>query len=145
MHDPGPFLGDTLCRPQQEQESEKYQLHSAPAPSILETWPHLGKKHRERVRYCARKACKSCANPSWCRLSCTACLPMKRNACGIHGSKSSRKESSMGIRRYWDLGRNVGWGEQRLTLSTYEIPRADRLSYNRRENRYSIVRTIKLG
>lgn len=41
MHDPGPFLGGTLCRPQQGRETEKYQLHSAPVLSIRETWPRL--------------------------------------------------------------------------------------------------------
>ena len=44
--------------------------------------------------------------------------PIKSSASGIHGSRSSWRESSMGMRRYWEQGRNVGCGLQRLTLST---------------------------
>lgn len=54
--------------------------------------------------------------------------PMKCNASGIQGSRSSRRESSIGIRRYWDWGRNEGCGQHRLTLSTYEMPRSDKPS-----------------
>ena len=45
-------------------------------------------------------------------------VPMKRSAAGIQGRRSSRRESSMGMRKYCETGRKEGCGLQRLTLKT---------------------------